>query len=51
MRPGETCTFLLGLALLMSYEIAYAMGDVREAHVLAEVGEGNEVSQKRSFNE
>ena len=51
MWPGRTRTFFLVLVLLMSYGIAYAMGVVREDRVLAEVGESNEVSQKRSFNE
>ena len=51
MRPGETCTFLLGLALLMSYGIAYAAGDVCEERVPAEVGDEDQASQKRSFNE
>ena len=51
MWLGRTRKFFLVLNLLMSYGISYAMGEVRRDRVHAEVGGGNEMSQKRSFNE
>ena len=51
MWPGRTRKIFLVRILLMSYGIAYAAGDVREDRVRAKVGEGNKVSQRRSFNE